>query len=178
LLKLINDGNGSMKNWILALLALFAAVFMFGCDKQGNPIQEFGLDKLEKGISTEADVRTVMGQPDTVRDEADGTRTLEYPKGPEGTRTWMFTIDGSGKLRDYMQVLTEENFARIAPGMSKEEVRRMLGRPRTIVPFPRKSEEVWDWRYLSGTSARLFNVHFDMTSGKVVRSSSQDAADY
>jgi outer membrane protein assembly factor BamE (lipoprotein component of BamABCDE complex) len=162
-----------MNRQILYLLAMVAALLMFGCDKQGNPIQEFGLDKLEKGVSTEGDVRTVMGQPDTVRDEADGTRTLEYPKGPEGTRTWMFTIDQSGKLRDYTQVLTEEK-----PGMSKDDVRRMLGRPRTIVPFPRKNEEVWDWRYLSGTSARLFNVHFDMTSGKVVRTSSQDAADY
>jgi hypothetical protein len=62
--------------------------------------------------------------------------------------------------------------------MSQVEVRRMLGRPRTVIPFPRKNEEVWDWRYLNGTTVRLFNVHFDMNSGKVVRTSSQDAADY
>jgi outer membrane protein assembly factor BamE (lipoprotein component of BamABCDE complex) len=167
-----------MKTMIAFLALLVGAVLLFGCDKNGNPIQEFGLDKLEKGVSTEGDVRTVMGQPDTVREETDGSRTLEYPKGPEGARTWMFVIDSSGKLRDYMQVLTEENFARIAPGMSKEEVRRRLGRPRSVVPFPRMNEEVWDWRYLSGTSARLFNVHFDMTTGQVKRLSSQDASEF
>jgi outer membrane protein assembly factor BamE (lipoprotein component of BamABCDE complex) len=167
-----------MKGVILSVATLVAAALLFGCDKNGNPIQEFGLDKLEKGVSAEADVRKVMGQPDTVRDEADGSRILEYPKGPEGARTWMFTIDRSGKLRDYMQVLTEENFVRIAPGMSKDDVRRRLGRPRTVVPFPRMNEEVWDWRYLSGTRVRLFNVHFDMTSGKVSHTSSQDAAEF
>jgi outer membrane protein assembly factor BamE (lipoprotein component of BamABCDE complex) len=167
-----------MKGVILSAAMLVAAVLLFGCDKNGKPIQEFGLDKLEKGVSTEGDVRAVMGQPDTVRDETDGSRTLEYAKGPEGARTWMFTIDSGGKLRDYTQVLTEENFARIVPGMSKDEVRRSLGRPRTVVPFPRMNEEVWDWRYLSGTQVRLFNVHFDLTSGKVLRTSSQDAADF
>jgi outer membrane protein assembly factor BamE (lipoprotein component of BamABCDE complex) len=170
--------RGSMKVMMLFLALLVGALLLFGCDKNGNPMQEFGLDKLEKGVSTEGDVRTVMGQPDTVRDETDGSRTLEYPKGPEGARTWMFTIDSAGKLRDYTQVLTEENFVHIAPGMSKDEVRRRLGRPRTVVPFPRMNEEVWDWRYLSGTKARLFNVHFDATTGKVTHTSSQDAADF
>jgi outer membrane protein assembly factor BamE (lipoprotein component of BamABCDE complex) len=160
------------------LLALGTAVLLSGCDKNGRPVEEFGLDKLEKGISAEADVRQVMGKPEIVWEEEDGSRTLEYPKGPEGVRTWMFAIGRDGKLRDYTQVLTEENFARVKPGMSKDEIRRMLGKPRTIVQYRLKNEEAWDWRYLSNHTPRLFNVHFDITSGKVTGTSSSPATEH
>jgi len=154
------------------LVAACAALLaLLGCDRDGNPVQEFGLDKLNKGISTEAEVRSVMGQPDSVREESGGARTLEYPKGPQGVRTWMFRIGADGKLSDYQQVLTDDNFDKIQKGMTREEVRNMLGRPRTVVPFARKKEEVWDWKYLHVHEERLFNVHFDMDTGKVVRMS-------
>lgn len=158
------------------LLALLAA--LAGCDRQGRPVEEFGLDKLARGISSEGDVRNVMGQPETVWEEDDGTRALQYPKGPEGARTWEFTIDKSGKLQDYRQLLTQENFAKVRQGMSRDEVRRMLGKPRSIAQFKLKNEEVWDWRYQDATVPRLFNVHFDMTSGKVTATSSSDALNY
>jgi hypothetical protein len=113
----------------------------------------------------------VMGKPETVWEEEDGTRTLEYPKGPEGARTWMFIIDRHGKLQDYQQVLTMQNFARIQPGMPKDDVRRLLGKPGGIVQFRRKNEEVWDWRFLDGVDTKMFNVHFDMSTGKVTQTS-------
>jgi outer membrane protein assembly factor BamE (lipoprotein component of BamABCDE complex) len=169
-----------MKRPIRHAILLASTFLAFACDKQGRPIEEFGLDKLAKGISSESDVRMVMGQPDTVWEEEDGSRTLEYPKGPEGVRTWVFTIDNTGKMQDYRQVLTEENFARIRPGMSKDEVRRMLGKPRTIAQYKLKNEEAWDWRYRPSTSPdpRFFNVHFDMGSGRVTYTSSSDAVNY
>lgn len=160
------------------LLTLGVVLLACACDRQGRPIEEFGLNRLAKGISSEGDVRSVMGRPDTVLEEEDGSRILEYPKGPEGARTWFFYIDKSGKLQDYRQVLTDENFMRIKRGMSKDEVWRMLGKPRTVMQFKLKNEEVWDWRYLSGNTMRFFNVHFDITSGKVTQTSSSDAADY
>lgn len=132
------------------------------------------MEKLAKGISTESDVRMVLGQPGTVWEQEDGSRTLEYPKGPEGPRTWMFDIAKDGTLKDYRQVLTEENFARVKVGMGMDEVRRILGKPRSAVQFRLKKEEVWDWHYLEGTTPRLFNVHFDLGSGKVTQTSSSD----
>lgn len=152
-------------------LLLCASMLLLACDQQGRPIEEAGLNKLGKGVSSEADVRMVMGQPDTVWEEDDGSRILEYPKGPEGARTWMFSIDRFGKLQDYRQVLTRENFARIQQGMSRDEVRRLLGRPGGTVQFKRKNEEVWDWRFLDGVDVKIFNVHFDMGSGKVTQTS-------
>lgn len=164
-----------MRQLIRAIIASGCALLAVACDQQGRPVQEFGLDKLAKGVSTEAEVRTVMGQPDTVWEEEDGGRSLEYPKGPMGHRTWVFVIGKDGKLRDYRQVLTEENFAGIKPGMSKDAVRRILGRPRTVVQFKLKNEEVWDWLYLQSTNTpRLFNVHFDIDSGTVTRTTSSD----
>lgn len=164
-----------MQGPIRAIFALACAALAAGCDQQGRPIQEFGLDKLAKGVSTESDVRMVMGQPDTVRDEADGRRSLEYPKGPEGHRTWVFIIGNDGRLEAYSQVLTEQNFGNVKVGMSKDAVRRLLGRPRTTVQFRLKNEEVWDWRYRDPANIpRLFNVHFDIDSGNVVRTSASD----
>jgi outer membrane protein assembly factor BamE (lipoprotein component of BamABCDE complex) len=169
-----------MKRSIRHAILLVSTLSAFACDRQGRPIEEFGLDKLAKGISSESDVRMAMGQPETVWEEEDGARTLEYPKGPEGVRTWVFTIDKNGKMQDYRQVLTEENFARIQPGMSRDEVRRMLGKPRTIVQYKLKNEEAWDWRYRpsAGTDNRFFNVHFNIGSGKVTGTSSSDAVNY
>jgi outer membrane protein assembly factor BamE (lipoprotein component of BamABCDE complex) len=164
-----------MKRLIGIILVTLCTLLIGACDREGRPIQEFGLDKLSKGISTEGDVRTVMGRPETVWEEDDGRRTLEYPKGPMGHRTWFFEIGKDGKLADYRQVLTEENFANIKPGMSMDQVRRMLGKPRSISQFKLKNEEVWDWTYMQPTQkTRLFNVHFDIASGKVTGTSTSE----
>ncbi|MDB5768970.1 MAG: hypothetical protein JWQ61_3784 [Collimonas fungivorans] len=161
-----------MKLWVRSVLAVVLPFMIAACDQNGNFIQEAGLEKLSRGVSTEADVRNAMGQPDTVWEAESGERSLEYPKGPSGARTWIFYIGKDGKLSDYKQVLTEENFARIKVGMNKEEVRRMLGRPRTVVQFTRKNEEVWDWRYTQADASQaFFNVHMDITSGLVTGTS-------
>ena len=163
------------KKWLPALLIVMA---LSSCDREGRPVEEFGLSKLSKGISDEGEVRGVMGQPETVWEEDDGSRSLQYPKGPQGPRTWEFNIDKSGKLKDYRQLLTPENFARVHTGMNRDEVRRLLGKPRTVAQFKLKNEEVWDWLYLERNEQRLFNVHFDMASGKVAATSASSATNY
>jgi hypothetical protein len=40
-----------------------------------------------------------------------------------------------------------------------------------VVQFARKNEEVWDWKYHYVHEDRLFNVHFDITTKQVVRTS-------
>ena len=166
-----------MRHILRYLLAALAALMtLTACDQNGRPVGRFGLDKLAKGISTEAEVRVVMGQPEIVWEEDSGERLLEYPQGPEGARTWLFKIGKEGKLLDYKQLLTQENFAAVKPGMSRDDVRWLLGKPRTVVQFPLKKEEVWDWRYFESNSPqRLFNVHFDIASGRVTQTSSSDA---
>lgn len=156
----------------LALLMLTLG----GCDREGRPVQEFGLSKLTIGVSSEDDVRRAMGKPETTWEDEDGTRVLEYPKAPEGSRTWIFTMDAHGTLREYHQALTLENFSRIQPGMSRDSVRRLLGKPRSVVVFTRLKEEVWDYRFLDNQQSRLFNVHLDQDTGKVKRTSTSETA--
>ncbi len=168
-----------MKQLILSIFAVFGILVLSACDQQGRLVEEPGLEKLAKGISTESDVRMVMGQPGTVWEEEDGSRSLEYPKGPEGHRTWFFDIGKDGKLKDYRQALAEEYFKKIKPGMSMDAVRRILGKPRDAVQYKRKNEEVWEWLYLEGTTTpRLFYVHFDLRTNLVTGTSSVDYEQY
>lgn len=149
--------------------AIVCGALMFGCN--GRAVDDFGLEKLKVGISTETDVRREMGPPEKVWDEADGSRTLEYPKGPEGHRTFMILIDQQGIYQSYQQVLTAKNFATITIGMSQDQLRRKLGKPRSVVHLALKNETVWDWLYLDeGGAERLFNAHFD-ANGKLAQTS-------
>ncbi len=161
-------------NRVTATLVVLLTLLCGACDREGRPVQEFGLEKLALGLSTEADVRFAMGVPETTWEEENGARILEYPKGPEGARTWIFSLDPTGKLVEYHQALTAQNLARVQPGMSRDDVRRLLGKPRTVVPFRRLNEEVWDYRFLDNQQPRLFNVHLDQTTGRVSKTSTSD----
>lgn len=162
--------------WVVAAFVLACTGLLAGCNRNGQPIEELGLEKLERGVSTEGDVVNAMGRPDTVRAEANGERVMEYPRGPMGPRTWFIVIGADGKVKDWQQVLTEQNFGRVQAGMTQEEVRHLLGRPNSVVRFSLKQEEVWDWLYRDAVmQKRLFNVHFDEKTGKVTGTSSTEA---
>jgi outer membrane protein assembly factor BamE (lipoprotein component of BamABCDE complex) len=157
-----------MKRGLKAIVAFFCGLLALGCDQQGRLMEEPALSKLAQGVSTEGDVRNAMGSPEMVRDSGAGEKVLEYPRGPNGVSTYMFDIGGDGKLRQWRQVLNEEYFRRVQPGMSMEEVRRLLGKPRSTAQFRMRNEEVWDWLFQEGGTRRLFQVHFDITT-KTVR---------
>ena len=103
--------------------------------------------------------------------EADGGRTLEYPRQPEGRSNLMITIGSDGRMSALRQVLTEANFARIQPGMRQDEVRRLLGKPAKTQRYLPAREEAWDWRFRSGAENRVFSVVFGF-DGVVLRSAS------
>jgi outer membrane protein assembly factor BamE (lipoprotein component of BamABCDE complex) len=136
-------------------LALVLALALAGCDKQR-------IEKLEPGVSGEAEVRQQFGEPSTVTEKADGSKVLEYPRQPEGSTNYFITLGPDGKLLDIRQALTPGNFAKIGPGMEQTEVRRLLGRPASMQRFAMKpDEEVWDWRFLDGQQKKVFSVTFD-----------------
>src|SRR2546430_10425423 len=45
------------------------------------------------------------------------------------------------------QVLNDETIAKLHVGMSRDEVRRMIGKPRYIGFSDYTDEEIWSWRY-------------------------------
>ncbi len=127
---------------------------------------------IKLGESTEEDVRKSAGKPETVRQEADGGKRLEYPRGPMGANTYFVTMDAAGKVQAVDQVLTAQNIAKIVPGMSKDEVRRILGKPTQISHFALKKEDVWSWRWQEEiTRQAMFNAHF--AGGDVVTTTSR-----
>lgn len=78
----------------------------------------------------------------------------------------MIDIDPDRAVHGVHQVLSEEYFSKVLPGMTREEVRRLLGRPKEIWLFPAREEETWSWRYQELRSM-FFNVLFDGPSGTV-----------
>jgi len=111
-------------------------------------------------------VEARVGAPGTVWKSTDGYEVWEYPLGPYGVQTFMITIGPDQAVREVQQVLREEYFSRVHAGMSRDEVRRLLGKPRDIWYFPARDEEVWFWRYFE-VNYRVFNVLFDRTAGTV-----------
>ena len=142
-----------------------ALVHLGGCDW-------FAQKQLQPGVSTREDVVRLMGKPQMVWEEEDGRLLMEYKRAPAGHETWMVELGSDGRYRGMRNLLTEENFARVRSGMSRDEVRRLLGSPTEQLTFERKQEIVWSWRFMADQNrSTLFNVHFDL--GGRVRSTSR-----
>ncbi|MDE2368191.1 MAG: outer membrane protein assembly factor BamE [Burkholderiales bacterium] len=142
-------GSGTL----IAALAL-ALALLAGCDPQR-------VDKLEEGVATEAQVRQQFGNPDQIDVESDGTRVLSYPRQPQGWTNYEIRIGPDGKMSSLRQLLNEDNFARVKPGMPSMEVRRMLGKPAQTQHYDFKDETVIDWRFKQrGQESKLFSVTF------------------
>lgn len=150
---------------LLPVLALTTLLLVAGCDRT---------DKLEEGVSTEVEVRKQFGDPVTVTVLPDGSRTLDYPRQPEGWTNYVIQIGPDGKMSSLRQLLHADNFARVKPGQSRDDVRKLLGRPAKMVRYDLKNEEVWDWRFKEGGQiSKIFSVTFD-AQGRVQASAVGD----
>lgn len=88
-----------------------------------------------------------MGPPETRRTLAGGGTRLEYPRGPYGHHTWFVDLDAAGRVVRTEQVLTENKFMQINPGMGQDQLRQTLGRPGEVQGLGRSRGEVWSYRY-------------------------------
>ncbi len=120
------------------------------------------LDKLKPGVTTMAQTREIMGPPTMEWRDGDGAFTWEYPRTPYGMVNYMIDFGPDRILREVRQVLTEENFARVKEGMSRDQIRRLLGQPVSEQYFSLKREYVWDWQTKNdGPYDYFFDVYFD-----------------
>jgi outer membrane protein assembly factor BamE (lipoprotein component of BamABCDE complex) len=140
---------------ILSLLALLLGLAAAGCASYDG-------HSLRPGMSTEAEVRAVMGQPAAEFRDSDGTRRLVYPRGPLGTQTYVADVDANGVLAALRPVLSDDTFNRIQPGMTRDDILRMIGPPGETMAFPLSGQVAWDYRYVDtwGYPA-IFSVAFD-----------------
>jgi hypothetical protein len=111
---------------------------------------------------SEAELRGALGPPLGEYANADGSRTLAYSPGVYSGQTYLAEVDPSGAVRGVRQALVEESFQQIEPGMTRDEVLRLLGPPVDSMTFPRKQEVSWEYRFMDTWGYRaLFYVNFD-----------------
>ena len=149
----------------LRILAVLLAATLAGCAGYGGT-------GLQPGQASADDVLRALGAPALQWTDADGSRQWAYPRGPMGVHTFMVFIAPDGRLQRIDNVLDEEGFARVRPGMTQHQVLRALGPPQPIwtVYFQARDELVWEWRYCDAwAQLARFDVLFDATRG-VVRS--------
>ncbi len=120
------------------------------------------------------EARRVYGAPTGTYHFRDGGSRLEYATTPLGKVTYMLDFDAAGRLVRSRQVLTEDDFADIKPGMSKDDVRLRLGPPTEYLRIPRQHLVVWNWRYAGG-DCTWFQASIGDEDGKVTEAGvSQD----
>ena len=150
------------------LFAMFAALAatLAGCGDRPH-LQA----QLKAGVSTARDVRDAMGPPSMEWKQSDGSTIWEFTRMPAGKKNFMATIGPDEVLRELVQVVTEENFGRVKPGMGKDELRRLLGKPTETARLPLKPVEVWSWAYDDVFQREMFlDVNLD-ADGKVIDTS-------
>jgi len=139
-----------------ALLLLLPILFAAGCAN---------FSAITPGASAQQ-VEKLVGAPTSVWKNADGSEVWEYPQGPLGVETHMVTLGPDHAVREVRQVLSDETISKLHVGMSRDEVRRLLGRPRDIGFSSLNDEEIWSWRYREwGVRNMELYVQFDRSTG-------------
>ena len=147
------------KTVALSLITILASA----CAVLGGP-------QFTPGTTTRAEVFAYKGPPAHIAEETNGIKRFFWPTGPAGTSTVMARFDAKERLISYEEVLDMPHFADIQPGMSMEDVTRLIGPPYAgwTAYFKARDELAWEWRYCdSWNSAARFNVLFDGTTKKV-----------
>lgn len=131
------------------------------------------LPQIKPGITTATEVLERMGEPGYRHWNDDGTATWEYSRQPAGVHCYMINFDHQQVVARLEQVLSDPYFARVRPGMSKDDIRRLLGAPGSRMVFDNLREEIWEWRIesLLPSEETYFMVHFDTSHGAVKKSS-------
>ena len=142
--------------WVMArfLILLIASALVAACASYSG-------SGLQPGVATEAQVREVMGAPVQVLEGHDGTRRMVYPRGPLGTATYMADLGADGRLLGIHQVLQDDVFYRIQPGMTEADVLYTIGPPGQTMGFPRTGNYAWDYRFVDTWGyVAIFSVTF------------------
>lgn len=143
-----------------AVAAAAATAALAGCATYGPGTLRPGDDSAE--------VTRQLGAPTARYPMPGGVQRLEFARGPFGKHTYMVDLDTAGRVARVEQVLTEERFARVQAGQSRDELLRLLGRPSDRRGGGWQPGEVWAWRYES-PFCQWFMVSID-PQGRVVDS--------
>lgn len=152
-----------MRPAALALARALCLALLAGC---ATPDRDA---RLQPGASREADVVALYGPPGRVWVETDGGRTLQYSTQPMGHHAYLVRLGADGRLVGVQDGLSPAGRARIEPGMTPEQVSRLLGRERSRVVFSLSGEEVWDWTIEPDQTGYGMRFNFHFKDGVVAR---------
>ena len=102
---------------------------------------------LRPGVSSAEEAVRTMGPPAMEIANPDGSKSLAYPKGYYTGQTFMVRVGRDGIVQRVEMVLTEDFFHRIVPGITKDDVLRLIGPPIETMDFARLQQTAWDYRY-------------------------------
>ncbi len=155
-----------LTTWITAATTAIAGALLPACDFVNLP-------EIKPGLTTASEVEGRMGKPGFEFQNEDGSVTWEYSRQPAGTTCYMITIGGNQIVEKLEQVLTDANYGKVRVGMSRDEIRRLLGKPASKMVFDNLGEDIWEWRIegMPPLDETYFMVHFDLHSGGVKKTS-------
>ncbi len=117
------------------------------------------------------DVLRTMGPPTATYRMPDGHARLEYNHMPSGRQTFMVDLDATGRVAGWQQVLDENHFAGVEPGMTRDDVLHLIGPPTYTWHYERPQPAItWLYRFETIQRCTLFEVSFDLTTGRVLSS--------
>ena len=112
-----------------------------------------------------AEVGSLVGKPTVIGQLADGSAYWDYSRQPYYTDRVTFGPDD--RVREVRNLLTEQNFEKLHPGMTYEEVVGIVG-PAYIRNMYANGTTVWTYRYYDVGIAKLLHVTLD-PSGRLLR---------
>ncbi len=136
-----------------------ATALLAGCQTYGPSERFIGLSREQ--------VIAQMGNPYPAPPDLSQAQRLDFPRGPFGKHTYSLQFDADGKVISYKQLLTEENFRQITPGMDVSEVIERIGISRDQFGLARNRGYVWNFRYITPL-CQWFQIEF--TAENKVRS--------
>ena len=138
--------------------AVAAAALLCGCASIGDVHQQ-----VTTGMAS-GEVTARAGKPTIVGKLADGGAYWDYSRQPYYTSRVSFGPDD--RVREVRNILTEDNFEKLQPGMTLQEVVAIVG-PAFIVNKYGNDTTVWTYRYYDGVY-KLLHTTFDK-SGRLLR---------
>ena len=140
--------------------AALAAISVSACAVLQPPYVPLG--------ASPAEAEAILGKSVDVVAAPGGGFIWQYPTGYYGEQTYLVEFGTDRRVKAFSQARSWANFAKIRAGMTRDEIRRMFGRPYTTVTYRNLREEVWSYRYLIPVAdGRILNVHFDAGTGRV-----------
>jgi outer membrane protein assembly factor BamE (lipoprotein component of BamABCDE complex) len=145
------------------LIAASLAALLGGC-----ALGSYSPSGVPAGASRE-EVLRIMGPPTAVYTMPDGHQRLEYNKMPAGKQTFMVDLDAAGRMAHWENVLDEDHFAAIRPGMTRADVLRLIGPPTFSSQYRRPEPGItWNYRFLTIQRCVVFQLAFSVATGQVL----------